>query len=337
MRSQSSPSRHRILLIGQGTSALTALEALAERFEVVGVVRAANPADTVADPVYRRAQELGVLVYGDVTIEAINTVVMETRPDCVVVSSISRILPAALVAKTRFVNVHYAPLPRCRGMTTANWALINGDTDAGITIHTIVPGMDEGNVLCQRLVRIRNDDNVVTLQERLHAAQREVLADAVQRHLEGYAGEPQDEREATYVCTRVPSDGEIDWTCSARKIGRLVRALVDPFPGAFTYFQGQRLVVWRAEPVPHPRRFEGRIPGRVVAFSRQEGTVDVLAGKGILRIHEVQREGQSHVAAAELINSTRATLGLRIADLLQRVEMLEKLLATHPTIAPRTR
>jgi methionyl-tRNA formyltransferase len=327
MQLKSGPSRARLLLIGQGTSALSALESLADRFQLLGVVRAFHPEEAAFDPVILKAQALGVRVFGDLTIIGIDALVSELHPDLVVVSSFSRILPAALVAKSRFINVHYAPLPRCRGMTTANWALINNDTNTGITIHTIEPGMDEGNILVQRLVPIRTTDTVVMLQERMNAAQREVLGDTVQRYLEGYRGEPQREDEATYVCTRVPADGEIDWSRSDRAIGRLVRALVDPFPGAFTFFEGRRLVVWKAKPVECPRRFEGRIPGRVVAVSRKEGTIDVLAGKGILRVEEVQREGEERATAAAVITSTRATLGLRVAEVLRRVEELEKKLA----------
>src|SRR5205085_1366372 len=102
-----------------------------------------------------------------------------------------------------------------------NWALINGDSHAGITIHTMVPGMDEGRILFQRLLPIRPYDTIVTLLGRLNAVQREELADAVQRHLEGYAGESQHQEQATYVCARVPADGEIDWSQSARSLGRL--------------------------------------------------------------------------------------------------------------------
>jgi methionyl-tRNA formyltransferase len=334
MQLKLNPSTARILLIGQGTSALSALEALAERFQLLGVVRAVAPKEAASDPVVVKAQSLGVRVFGDLTIKGIDRLASELRPDLVVVSSYSRILPAGLVQKARFVNVHYAALPRCRGMTTANWALINNDTSTGITIHTIVPGMDEGNILLQRLVPIRPDDTVVTLQERMNAVQREILGDAVQRCLDGDAGEPQREEEASYVCTRVPADGEIDWSRPAGAIGRLVRALVPPFPGAFTFYEGRRLLVWKASPVKQPRRFEGRVPGRVVGFSRQEGWIDVLAGKGILRVEEVQRDGEAPAPAVQVIASTRATLGLRATDLLARIEALEKRLAA--TTLPQT-
>jgi methionyl-tRNA formyltransferase len=326
---KSDSRRARVLLIGHGVSARSALEALVERFEVIGIIRGIGLHEPEADSVLVRARALGIPVYGNLAVKAVDGVVSELRPECVVVSSYNHLLPPTVLEKSRFINVHYSPLPRCRGMTAVNWALINGDSHAGITIHTMVPGMDEGRILFQRLVPIRSRDTIVALLERLNAVQREVLAGALQRHLDGHAGESQEQDEATYVCARIPADGEIDWSCSAGSIGRLVRALVEPYPGAFTYYEGQRLVVWRAEPLRRPPRYEGRIPGRVVAVARDEGTLDVLAGRGTLRVHEVQLEGQPRMPAANVVNSIRATFGLKIGDLLRRVESLENLLRTR--------
>jgi methionyl-tRNA formyltransferase len=329
MRCKSDTSRARILLIGHGASAQSALEALVERFNVIGIVRATHPDEATPDSVVMRAKALGVPVFGNLAVKAVEGVVTELRPECVVVSSYAYLLPPALLEKSRFINVHYSPLPRCRGMNAVNWALINGDAHAGLTIHTVVPGMDEGRILFQRLLPIRRHETIVTLVERLNAVQREALGDTVQRHLEGYAGESQHQDQATYTCARIPADGEIDWSRSAQSLGRLVRALVEPFPGAFTYYEGRRLVVWRAEAMRRPPRFEGRIPGRVVGVARDEGTIDVLAGRGIVRVREVQLDGEVRMPAAAVVNSIRATLGLRIGDVLRRVEALENLLRTR--------
>jgi methionyl-tRNA formyltransferase len=238
-----------------------------------------------------------------------------------------------LLEKTRFINVHYAPLPRYRGRANVNWAIINNEPYAGITIHTISPGLDAGNILYQELVEVREGDDVATLYERLNAIQRARIAGIVHDHLNGYDGVSQDEREATYGCTRIFEDGEIDWTRPAPEIQRLVRALVPPFPGAFTYFQGRRLLIWRAETVVDPPRYEGRVPGRVVSISRKSGSVDVLAGDGVLRLYDVQREGGERESAAHVIPSIRGTLGLRTSELLARIERLERLLAERTSAA----
>jgi methionyl-tRNA formyltransferase len=327
-----SDDRSRVLLIGMGVTTATALESLVERFDVVGLVRAFAPEADACDATVRDALARGVRVYPDTSLKAVRSHVSDLKPDCVVVSSYGRILPADLLAQSRFVNVHYAPLPQYRGRANVNWALINGEPCAGISIHTIVPGLDAGNLLFQQTIPIAETDTVADLYERLNAIQRDALGDAVARFLAGDEGLPQDERRATYGCTRIPEDGEIDWTASTTTIHRLVRALVAPFPGAFTYWQGSRLRIWRAAPFADAPRYDGRVPGRVVSFSKKEGFVDVLTGDGVLRLWEVQLDDQPPVAASAVISSVQHTLGLRTADLLARIEQLERRLAELTTL-----
>jgi methionyl-tRNA formyltransferase len=316
-----SSERARVLLIGFGPTSASALESLVERFDVVGVVRDGE------DAVCQRARGLGIDVYAEGSLKAIDAVVSELQPACVVVSSFDRILPAALIAKSQFVNVHYAPLPQYRGRANVNWALINGEGEAGISIHTIVPGLDAGNILFQQTTPIHDRDTVGDLYDRLNAIQRHELGRAVQRFLDGEGGAPQDEREATYGCTRLPEDGEIDWAAPTLAIDRLVRALTPPYPGAFTYLDRRPLRIWRAEPVHDAPRYVGRVPGRVVSCSKRNGFADVLTGDGVLRLHEVQLPGGSRAPAAEVITSTRTTLGLRPSDLLKRIDELEARIA----------
>jgi methionyl-tRNA formyltransferase len=103
-------------------------------------------------------------------------------------------------------------------------------------------------------------------------------------------------------------------------VDRLVRALTDPFPGAFTWLGLRRLVIRRAEPVRQPR-YDGRVPGRVVLVDRSTGAIDVLTGDGALRVHEVALEGDEPQRAADVVTSVRQTLGIsaaRLMTLLQR-------------------
>jgi methionyl-tRNA formyltransferase len=315
------------LLVGCGPTAPTALESLAEHVAVVGLVRDVDPAAPQSDPVIRRAVELGVPVTTEASVQAIGRLVDDSKPDCVVVSSYNRILPGRVVSKTRFVNVHYALLPRYRGRANVNWAVLNGEAETGITIHALSPDLDAGNILFQQAVPIGPADTAGTLYEALNALQRRHLGLVVLRHLRGYEGEPQDEDAATYGCTRLPRDGEIDWSAPTRRVYDLVRALTPPYPGAFTYLEGEPLKVWWAEPVENPPRYVGRVTGRVVRVSRPDGWVEVLTGDGVLRVRDVQRADGPRLPAAEVIRSVKCTLGLTVADLLERVRALERSLA----------
>jgi methionyl-tRNA formyltransferase len=163
---------------------------------------------------------------------------------------------------------------------------------------------------------------VGNLYERLNEVQRQVLGDVMARHLDGYEGAPQDESGATYGCTRVPDDGQIDWAAPTEQIYALVRALAPPYPGAHTYLEGRRLEVVRAAPLQAAPHYVGRVPGRVVGRSLRTGHVDVLTADGVLRLHELA-EGGVVGPAAGFVESTRQTLGLRTVDLLARIELLE--------------
>jgi len=312
-----------VLLLGMGPTALSALESLAARFRVVGLFRDARSSPDGTDEVVERARALMIPVFSDLSIDGVERVVGQSRPDCTVVSSYDRILPSRVLSNSRFVNVHYAPLPEYRGRANVNWAVINDEPETAITIHVIAPGLDAGNILYQRRIPIGADDTVRELYTRLNEVQREVLGETVARYISGYAGEPQDETAATYGCTRVPDDGEINWSDSTRRIYALIRALAPPYPGAHTYLGARRVTILRAAPLANAPHYVGRIPGRVVGRSSKNGHVDVLTGDGVLRIHEVMTADSIAAPAAVFIESTKQTLGLRTADLLARIEALE--------------
>ncbi len=310
-----------ILLIGIGTTTLSALKSLVSKCNVQGVVR--NVDIESDDPVVNLAQQADIPIFSDTSQQQIKSLLLKLQPDCVVVSSYNQILPPNLIELSTFINVHYSPLPHYRGRANVNWAIINDETSAAITIHKISPGLDEGNILFQQLITINLDDTVGTIYDKLNKIQEQHLGDKVVKAFHGYEGVPQNHAEATYCCTRLPEDGEINWSISTRRIDCFIRALVSPFPGSYTYFQGKKLLVWRAKPVDNPPTYVGRIPGRVISRSKTAGFVDVLTGDGVLRIFEVQFEGEEKTAAANIIKSVKSTLGLRISDLLNRIQILE--------------
>jgi methionyl-tRNA formyltransferase len=317
-----------VLLIGMGPTAPSALESLLTSCRVLGVVRPVQQPD---DPVAALAERHGVKVFTDTSVGAIDDLVKRLLPDCVVVSSYDRILPPWVLARKPFINVHYSPLPRYRGRANVNWAILNGEKSTAISIHALEADLDGGRILFQQEIPIGPSDTVADLYDRLNAIQGRQLGPAVVRHVSGDPGTLQS-GEASYGCTRLPRDGEIDWKQSTATIDSLVRALVTPFPGAFTYLHGRRLTVWKAMPVADAPRYAGRVPGRIVAVSRANGYVDVLTGDGVLRLLSCQMEGADPSAPASLIRSVKLTLGLSTADLLTRMQALEHQVARLTTL-----
>ncbi|GAB1538350.1 hypothetical protein NUACC21_10090 [Scytonema sp. NUACC21] len=313
-----------VLLIGMGITTLSALESLVSHCNVRGVVRNVDPESNGDDPVVNFAQKAGIPIFSDISQGAIKSLVLKLQPECVVVSSYNQILPPGLIELSVFINVHYSPLPQYRGRANVNWAIVNDESHAAITIHQIAPELDAGNILFQQLIPIRFDATVADLYEQLNEIQRQHLGETVIKLLHGYEGVVQNNAEATYCCTRLPEDSEIDWSASTRSIDCFIRALVSPFPGAYTYLQGKKLFVWQAKPLNNPPSYVGRIPGRIIGRSKTEGYVDVLTGDGVLRIFEVQFEGEERTAAANIIKSVKSTLGLRASHLLGRIQTLEQ-------------
>ena len=312
-----------VLLVGQGITTQTALESLAETFQVVGVIRNSGVSGD-EDEVTRRADELKIPVLSDVSVEGLRRAIMEHQPDCVVVSSYDRILGPRILDHSRFVNVHYSLLPEYRGRANVNWAIINGEPEVAITIHALMSELDAGNILFQRRVKIGPHDTVGDLYAVLNGIQREVLGETVARYLTGYAGVPQDPSAATYGCTRIPADGEINWSESTDRIYALIRALSAPYPSAHTYLEMRRISIIKAEPALDAPRYVGRVPGRVVGRHNDSGGVDVLTGDGVLRIYQVRTDDSIVHPASAVIRSTKQTLGLQTAELLTRIDELSR-------------
>jgi methionyl-tRNA formyltransferase len=313
--------RRTVVLIGRGPTALTALEGLAAEFEVRALIRDG------ADETTRRADELGIWVVDDTSVQGVRDTVERCDPDAVVVSSYDRILDAELIGGRPFVNVHYAPLPRGRGRATVNWAIINGDDSAAITIHHLIPELDAGGILFQATVPIGPESTAASLYEQLGVLQREHIAAATAAAIAGDPGAAQDSWLATYYCTRIPDDGQIDWSLSTADIDRLVRALQPPFPAAYTWLGLCQLHVDSATVVQDARTYEGRVPGRVVGVDRVAGTADVLTGDGVLRLRRVRIDGGEAMEAASAVSSVRMTLGLRTTDLVRELRRMQSLRA----------
>ena len=206
------------------------------------------------------------------------------QPDLIFSFSYRLVIPGAILelAPLGAFNIHGALLPRYRGRACVNWAVLNGETLTGVTLHHMVGRVDEGRVVDQESVPIGPDDTAHDVFKKMIPAARTVLKRSLPAILEGTArGREQDESLATYFGRRRPEDGQIDWSKPARGVYDLVRALTHPFPGAFTHVSGRKLFIWGARPLPNEGCAE---PGVVVSSS----PLKVAAGSGALLIASAQ-------------------------------------------------
>ncbi len=147
-------------------------------------------------------------------------------------------------------NMHGSLLPKYRGRAPINWAVLHGETHLGMTLHRMVKRADAGAVVDQEGVEISPQDTAEQAFRKVMPCATTVLARQIDPLLTGTATEtPQDDAAATYFGGRKPEDGRINWNLTSTEIFNLIRAVTDPYPGAFTESAGAKLMVWWAEPI----------------------------------------------------------------------------------------
>ena len=165
-------------------------------------------------------------------------------------------------------NMHGSLLPKYRGRAPINWAVLHGEPRIGMTLHRMVKSADAGAVVDQDGVDIGPRDTAEQAFRKVLPCARRVLARQIDSLLAGTAIEvPQDESQANYFGGRTPEDGRIAWTQTSRQIFNLIRAVTDPYPGAFTDFGPARLMVWWAEPDSPATKGRRGAPGEVISVA----------------------------------------------------------------------
>mgnify|MGYP000884657434 FL=1 len=184
-------------------------------------------------------------------------------------------------------NMHGSLLPRYRGRACVNWAVLNGETETGVTLHHMTARADRGRIVDQASVPIGPEDTAHDVFLKLIPLAGTVLRRSLPAILAARAeGVEQDESRATTFGRRRPSDGLMDWTGSARALHDLVRAVAPPFPGAFTFWEGRKLFVWRTRVPEGADASCGAAPGTVLSSE----PLTVATGSGPLIVTEARWE-----------------------------------------------
>lgn len=214
------------------------------------------------------------------------------------------------LAKIACIGSHFAPLPRYRGFAPLNWVLINDEKETAVNIFFLADQVDAGDILARQVISIDDSDDINTLTEKCVQALPMVLREALIKLETGKPlGMKQDSSKASYTCSRNPEDGLIDWSKSSRQIFNLIRALTYPMPGAFTYYNGEKMFVWRCELVDE-LPYEGRVCGKIIAIDKTKG-IKVLTGDGSLWLTKVSANANEPEHNEFEFKSIRVTLGAK--------------------------
>jgi methionyl-tRNA formyltransferase len=164
-------------------------------------------------------------------------------------------------------NMHGSLLPKYRGRAPINWAVLHGEPHIGMTLHRMMKSADAGAIVDQEGVDIGPRDTAEQAFRKVLPCARKVLARQIDALLAGSAREtPQNDAEATYFTGRKPEDGRIDWKKTSREIFNLIRAVTDPYPGAFTDVSSSRLMVWWAESDTSATVGKSGAPGEILSI-----------------------------------------------------------------------
>lgn len=222
-----------------------------------------------------------------------------------------RLLPEELfrVAPLGSFNLHTSLLPKYRGRSPINWMIINGETQAGVTLHHMVARADAGDIVAQLAVELTEDDTALTLYRKLLPLAASVIREYHPLIAAGCAPRrAQDLRQGSYFGRRRPEDGRIDWNWPARRIYNLIRGVTHPYPGAFCFVEGRKLMVWEAR-VTHDSGSFGE-HGRLINSDRD--WVEVAAGQGSLAILRAQFDGEAEADPVSVLTEAGFPLTVRL-------------------------
>ncbi len=266
-------SKPRILFFGYSEVGYQCLDLLLARGDhVVGLI---THEDNPHEKIWFKTPALAAREHGvpGFTPEKVNTPewierIAELRPDLILSVYYRNMISSKILALPRLgaFNMHGSLLPKYRGRAPINWAVLHGEPRIGMTLHRMVKSADAGAIVDQDGVDLDPRDTAEQAFRKVLPCARRVLDRQIDALLAGTAREtPQDDAQATYFGGRGPEDGRIIWAQTSVQIFNLIRAVTDPYPGAFSDVQGRRLMVWWAEAdSPAARGRRGR-PGEILS------------------------------------------------------------------------
>ena len=274
------------------------------------------------------AEEHDIMVYQPESVRDPEVIseLREINADIFVVAAFGQILTQELLDVPRYgcINVHASLLPKYRGASPIQWAILNGDKKTGVTIMQMGPGLDDGDIIMQEEVEIAPDDTGGTLFEKLSEIGGSVCCMALTA-IEAGGGErhPQDESQSSYVGMIKKEMGHIDFNKSADEICRYVRGL-RPWPVCYTYLGAATMKIWEASREPFLENMLGeKLIGNIFANQTRPGTVVhvdkdhllVQTGDGFLSIKEVQMEGKKRMGISDFLNGYSIEIGETLGEL----------------------
>lgn len=295
-----------IVFMGSPDFALPVLRALAQQYQVVGVVTQPDRASgrgrgIQMPPVKTLALELGIPVMQPEKLRAPEAMeqLRVWNPDLIVVAAFGQILKKDVLDLPLFgcINVHASLLPRWRGAAPIHAAILHGDKEIGVTIMKMDVGLDTGPMLAKRSICLSADDTAGPITETLSHLGADLLIETLPDYLSGkLTPQPQPAEGATYAPMLKKEEGKLDFTRDVNQLERQVRAF-NPWPGAFMDFDGASLKIHKA----HVEMGDSSVGQRLIYRDQPA----VGAGGGLLILDEVQPAGKKSMSGRSFLIGAR--------------------------------
>ncbi len=308
----------RVLFMGSPEIAVPALEALLRDGEnIVGVVsqpdRPVGRHQILTPPsVAAFAKEKNLPLFQPEKVKnnpEFLEIIKNLKPDVVIVVAYGRLLPKEFleIPPRGCINVHFSLLPKYRGAAPMQRALMNAEEETGVTTFLIVEKLDAGPILMQKKVAIHEEDTTELLGKRLTVVGTQLIQETLAGLRSGdLKPMPQNDREVTLAPPLVKEDGLVKWNEKARYVGGQIRG-VTPWPGAYTFWNGKRLKIHRAEILEGKRSVE---PGTIMEVT-EEG-IEVACSNGALILTELQLEGSRRLPVKDFLKGHPMAVGEKL-------------------------
>ncbi len=304
----------KIVFIGTADIGAPLLQTLSldKRFEVKLVVTqidkpAGRKMELKASPIKLKAEELGLTVFQPENINFEDSIkqIKKAGADMIVLMAYGQILKSGILDMPEYgcINVHASLLPKHRGASPVQQSLLHQDSETGISIMRMVKKMDTGPVYAESKMPISNDDNAISLLDKLSKLTAEKTPDILFEIVEdGLEAHHQDHQHATYCKKIHKTDGAIDWNESADSISAKVRGLAG-WPGTHTFWEGKRIKILSAQSYSYDGTEK---PGTII---QQGNAILVKCKKDALLLEEMQMEGKKPVSASEFVKGYKEFIG----------------------------
>lgn len=302
----------KIIFMGTPDFAAASLEALIDsRHEIQAVVTQPDKpkgrkGELTPSPVKVVAEEKGIKVYQPLKVrdEEFVETLRAYNPDVIVVVAFGQIIPLSILKMPKFgcVNIHGSLLPKYRGAAPIQWAVLDGEKETGITTILMDEGIDTGDILLNKTIKIDTDETSGSLFDKLMALGAETILETLDE-LEKGSLTPikQGENPTAYAKMLTKAMGLIDFTRPAKELDCFVRGM-DPWPSAYTLLSGKTLKLWKVRPVEGSGK-----AGSVIDIGKESFTI--ACGEGAIEVLEVQLEGKKRMSAGDFLKGSTLNIG----------------------------